>query len=41
MLIVSKLNYFYFKCYNKIDQIAMEEVDRLARQPNHVVVRYF
>jgi len=25
--------------YNKIDQIAMEEVDRLARIPHSVVVR--
>ena len=25
--------------YNKIDQISIEEVDRLARQPNSVVVR--
>ncbi|KAI8092553.1 developmentally-regulated GTP-binding protein 2 [Halteromyces radiatus] len=25
-------------CYNKIDQISMEEVDRLARQPDTVVV---
>ncbi|KAG4101029.1 P-loop containing nucleoside triphosphate hydrolase protein [Neocallimastix lanati (nom. inval.)] len=24
-------------CYNKIDQISLEEVDRLARQPNSVV----
>ena len=25
------------QCYNKIDQISLEEVDRLARQPNSVV----
>lgn len=25
--------------YNKIDQISMEEVDRLARKPNSVVIR--
>ncbi len=25
-------------CYNKIDQIPLEEVDRLARQDNTVVV---
>ncbi|RKP22233.1 hypothetical protein SYNPS1DRAFT_20306 [Syncephalis pseudoplumigaleata] len=25
-------------CYNKIDQISLEEVDRLAREPNSVVV---
>jgi uncharacterized protein len=28
----------YFQCYNKIDQITIEEVDRLARQENTVVV---
>ncbi|KAM7068334.1 developmentally-regulated GTP-binding protein 2 isoform 4-T4 [Molossus nigricans] len=28
----------YFKVYNKIDQISMEEVDRLARKPNSVVI---
>ena len=26
--------------YNKIDQVSIEEVDRLARTPNSVVVRY-
>lgn len=26
--------------YNKIDQISIEEVDRIARQPHSVVVRY-
>lgn len=34
-------NRVYLPCvyvYNKIDQIAIEEVDRLARQPNSVVV---
>ena len=25
-------------CYNKIDQISLEEVDRLARMPNTVVI---
>ena len=25
------------QCYNKIDQISLEEVDRLARQPHSVV----
>ena len=30
---------FVWQCYNKIDQISIEEVDRLARQPNSVVVR--
>lgn len=25
-------------CYNKIDQISLEEVDKLARQDNTVVV---
>ena len=37
---VSK-NRVYFPClyvYNKIDQISIEEVDRLARQPYSVVV---
>ncbi|KAB0401141.1 hypothetical protein E2I00_011483, partial [Balaenoptera physalus] len=28
----------YFKVYNKIDQISMEEVDRLARKPDSVVI---
>ena len=28
-----------FQVYNKIDQITIEEVDRLARQPDSVVVR--
>ncbi|XP_068764014.1 developmentally-regulated GTP-binding protein 2 isoform X3 [Struthio camelus] len=28
----------YFKVYNKIDQISMEEVDRLARRPHSVVI---
>jgi uncharacterized protein len=35
-------NRVYLPCmyvYNKIDQIAMEEVNRLARQPHSVVVR--
>jgi ribosome-interacting GTPase 1 len=27
--------------YNKIDQISLEEVDRLARMPHTVVIRYF
>ncbi|KAJ8317877.1 hypothetical protein KUTeg_002968 [Tegillarca granosa] len=33
-------NHIEFKCivYNKIDQISLEEVDRLARLPNSVVV---
>ncbi len=25
------------QCYNKIDQISLEEVDRLARQPHSIV----
>ncbi|KAJ3398636.1 hypothetical protein HDV05_002395, partial [Chytridiales sp. JEL 0842] len=25
-------------CYNKIDQISLEEIDRLARQPHTVVI---
>ncbi|XP_070249100.1 developmentally-regulated GTP-binding protein 2 isoform X2 [Myotis yumanensis] len=35
-------NRVYMPClyvYNKIDQISMEEVDRLARKPNSVVIR--
>ncbi|XP_073217919.1 developmentally-regulated GTP-binding protein 2 isoform X2 [Lepidochelys kempii] len=35
-------NRVYMPClyvYNKIDQISMEEVDRLARRPNSVVIR--
>lgn len=35
-------NRVYLPClyvYNKIDQISIEEVDRIARQPNSVVVR--
>nr|UTH78540.1 developmentally regulated GTP-binding protein 2 [Eunapius subterraneus] len=34
-------NRVYLKCvycYNKIDQISLEEVDRLARQPNSLVI---
>jgi hypothetical protein len=27
------------KAYNKIDQISIEEVDRLARLPHSVVIR--
>ena len=37
-------NRMYMNClyvYNKIDQISLEEVDRLARQPHSVVIRYF
>lgn len=30
---------FPSQVYNKIDQISMEEVDRLARKPNSVVIR--
>ncbi len=33
---------YYFWCsqvYNKVDQISIEEVDRLARRPNSVVIR--
>ena len=29
----------FFQVYNKIDQVSIEEVDRLARTPNSVVVR--
>uniref|UniRef100_A0A3B3CPG5 Developmentally regulated GTP binding protein 2 n=1 Tax=Oryzias melastigma TaxID=30732 RepID=A0A3B3CPG5_ORYME len=35
-------NRVYMPClyvYNKVDQISIEEVDRLARQPNSVVIR--
>lgn len=31
--------YYYIKIYNKIDQISMEEVDRLARKPHSIVIR--
>lgn len=31
---------FLNQVYNKIDQISMEEVDRLARRPHSVVIRY-
>lgn len=40
---VISANRVYLPClyvYNKIDQISIEEVDRIARQPNSVVVRY-
>lgn len=30
---------FCLQVYNKVDQISIEEVDRLARQPNSVVIR--
>lgn len=39
---VISANRVYLPClyvYNKIDQISMEEVDRIARQPHSVVVR--
>ena len=26
------------QCYNKVDTISIEEMDRLARQPNSVVI---
>ena len=35
-------NRMYMPCvyvYNKIDQISLEEVDRLANQPHSVVIR--
>lgn len=41
---VISANRVYLPClyvYNKIDQISIEEVDRIARKPNSVVVRYF
>ncbi|KAG7253934.1 hypothetical protein CRUP_031770 [Coryphaenoides rupestris] len=37
-------NRVYMPClyvYNKVDQISIEEVDRLAHVPNSVVIRYF
>lgn len=40
---VISANRVYLPCmyvYNKIDQISIEEVNRIARQPNSVVVRY-
>lgn len=40
---VISANRVYLPClfvYNKIDQVSIEEVDRIARQPNSVVVRY-
>lgn len=39
---VINANRVYLPClyvHNKIDQISIEEVDRIARQPNSVVVR--
>jgi hypothetical protein len=30
----------WVQVYNKIDQLPLEEVDRLARQPNSVVIRW-
>lgn len=39
---VINANRVYLPClyvYNKIDQISIEEVDRIARQPNSIVVR--
>lgn len=41
---VISANRVYLPClyvYNKIDQISIEEIDRIARQPNSVVVRYY
>ncbi len=40
---VISANRVYMPClyvYNKIDQISIEEVDKLARRPNACVVRY-
>ena len=31
------LCFYNWQCYNKIDQISLEEVDKLARQPHSVV----
>lgn len=39
---VINANRVYLPClyvYNKIDQISIEEIDKIARQPNTVVVR--
>lgn len=30
---------WYLQVYNKVDQISIEEVDRLARRPNSAVIR--
>lgn len=41
---VISANRVYLPClyvYNKIDQISIEEVDRIARKPNSIVVRYY
>lgn len=40
IIIYNYVSNVLFKVYNKIDQISIEEVDRLARQPDSVVVRY-
>ena len=38
---ISETNYNSLpQVYNKIDQISIEEVDRLARMPNSIVVRF-
>ncbi len=29
---------FLIQCYNKIDTVSLEEVDRLARTPNSIVI---
>lgn len=33
------LHLSFLKVYNKIDQISLEEVDKLAREPHSVVIR--
>lgn len=33
------LDLCFLQVYNKVDQISIEEVDRLARRPNSVVIR--
>lgn len=38
-LIYNNLSVTFLKVYNKIDQISLEEVDKLAREPHSVVIR--
>lgn len=33
------MGFVLLQVYNKVDQISIEEVDRLARRPNSVVIR--
>ena len=34
-----RIEFVLLQVYNKVDQISIEEVDRLARRPNSVVIR--